>query len=413
MLTTYLKTPLTLERYRVGPACPHLEQFTDWLESRGYQPDRILHLLRGVHRFSCWAHHAGLSVQALDGEALAAFRHHLHSERRLHYPSGNYGHLFLGARHFVTFLTATGHTTSPALSPPAASAPLLLVEFRDWMLTHRGTMAATLNNYRLPLLDLLETLGEQPVQYDARALRDFILTRARRYGTGHAKTVVTAVRMFLRFLIATGRCTPGLEHAIPTIARWRLASLPRYLSAEAVERTIASCDLTLLRGVRDRAVLLLLVRLGLRAGDVAALRLRDLDWRAGTVQVSGKNRQQHRLPLPQEVGDAILHYLEYRPVMDNAHVFLTTIAPLKGLSYQAVSKIATQAMQRAGVEMPVYGAHVLRYSAATQMLRHGVPLSAIGAVLRHASVETTMGYAKVDVHLLQHVVSPWPEEAIC
>ncbi len=413
MLTTYLKKPLTLERYRVGPAGPHLEQFTDWLESRGYQPDRVLHLLRGVHRFSCWAHSAGLPLQALDGEALAAFRHHLHSERRLHYPSGNYGHLFMGARHFVTFLAATGQVTSPALIPPASSEPQLLVEFRHWMLTHRGTTTATLHNYRLPLIDLLETLGDQPAQYDARALRAFILHRVSRHGIGQAKTVVTSVRMFLRFLLATGRCAPGLDHAIPTIARWRLASLPKYLSAEAVERSIASCDLTRPMGVRDRAILLLLARLGLRAGDVTALKLRDLDWRAGTVQVSGKNRRQHRLPLPQEVGDAILHYLEHRPALDNDHVFLTTSAPCKGLSYQAVGKIATQAMQRAGVETPVHGSHVLRYSAATQMLRHGVSLSAIGAVLRHASVETTVGYAKVDVHLLQRVVRPWPEEAIC
>jgi site-specific recombinase XerD len=166
-------------------------------------------------------------------------------------------------------------------------------------------------------------------------------------------------------------------------------------------------------GRRDRAVLLLLVRLGLRAGDVAALRLRDLDWQVGTVQVSGKNRRQHRLPLPQEVGDAILHYLNDRPPMAHDHVFLTTRAPIKGLSYQAVGKLATQAMQRAGVELPVHGAHILRYSAATQMLRHGVPLSAIGAVLRHASVETTLGYAKVDFRLLQQVVRPWPEGVPC
>jgi hypothetical protein len=127
MLTTYLKKPVTLERYRVGPAGPHLDQFTDWLEAWGYRPDRVLHLLRGVHCFSCWAYSAGLPVQALDGEALAAFGQHLHSEQRLHYPSGSYGHLFMGARHFVTFLAATGQVTSPALLPSAASEPPLLV----------------------------------------------------------------------------------------------------------------------------------------------------------------------------------------------------------------------------------------------------------------------------------------------
>lgn len=245
-----------------------------------------------------------------------------------------------------------------------------------------------------------------------RALRAFILDRARCHGIGRAKTVVTAVRMFLRFLIAVGRCPPGLDHAIPTIARWRLASLPRYLSAEAIERMLASCELTTLLGLRDRAVLLL-ARLGLRAGDVAALQRSDIDWRVGTVQVAGKNRRHTRLPLPQEVGDAILRYFEHRPAVDHHHIFLTTVAPCKGLAYQTVGKIATQAMHRAGIETPVHGAHVLRHSAATQMLHHGVPLPAIGAVLRHASVETTAGYAKVDRHLLQLVAKPWREVGTC
>src|SRR5882724_4013697 len=150
MLTTYLTTPLTLARYRIGPAGPHLDRFTEWLEARGYQPDRVLHLLRGVHRFSCWAHRAGLPVQGLGAEAIEAFRHHLHTAQRLHYPSGNYSHLFMGARHFVAFLAATGQLTAPALIPTGSSEPPLLVEFRHWMSTHRGTTAATVHNYRLP-----------------------------------------------------------------------------------------------------------------------------------------------------------------------------------------------------------------------------------------------------------------------
>ena len=170
MLTTYLKTPLTLARYRIGPAGPHLDRFTEWLEARGYQPDRVLHLLRGVHRFSCWAHRAGLPVQGLGAEAIEAFRHHLHTAQRLHYPSGNYSHLFMGARHFVAFLAATGQLTAPALIPTGSSEPPLLVAFRHWMSTHRGTTAATVHNYRLPLRDFRAALGEQPAQYDRPSL---------------------------------------------------------------------------------------------------------------------------------------------------------------------------------------------------------------------------------------------------
>ena len=158
------------------------------------------------------------------------------------------------------------------------------------MHTHRGTTTATLKIYRLTLLDLLETLGDQPARYDARGLWAFVLDRANRHGLDRAKTVVKALRMFLRFLIAVGHGPLGLDHAIPTMAHWRLASLPKYLSAEAVERVLDSCHCTTLIGIRDRAILLLLARLGLRAGDVVALRCRDIDWREGTVQVAGKNR---------------------------------------------------------------------------------------------------------------------------
>lgn len=412
MLATYFKKLQTQERYRSGPAGPYFDEFIAWLEARGHQPRPIRRLLRGAHRFSLWTQIGRGASWELDAQALEAFRRALQTQQRLRYPNGNYSDLFLGARHFVTFLEASGHLPPPARCP-AVPAPQLLVDFRAWMQTHRGTTTATLNNYQRPLLDLLTTLGEDPAQYTAHALRAFILDRARRHGIGHAKMVVTTARTFLRFLIAVGHCPPGLEEAIPTIARWRFASLPRYLSAEAIEGMLASCDLATRIGLRDRAVLLLLARLGLRAGEVAAVRLRDINWQAGTVQVAGKNRRQTRLPLPQEVGDAILAYLEHRPMGHTDSVFLTTCAPLKGLTRQAVSGIATRAMQRADIEAPVHGAHVLRHSAATQMLRHDVPVPVIGAVLRHASMETTAGYAKVDLPLLQHVVQPWPEVKVC
>jgi integrase len=176
---------------------------------------------------------------------------------------------------------------------------------------------------------------------------------------------------------------------------------------------LASCELTTLIGLRDRAILLLLARLGLRAGDVAALQLTDIDWWVGTIQVAGKRRRQTRLPLPQEVGEAILAYLLLRPPRTTEAVFLTTCAPFAALTRQAVGKIATRAMRRAGIETPVHGSHVLRHSAATLMLRHDVPLPAIAAVLRHSSVETTTGYAKVDVSLLQQATQPWPEVTSC
>jgi site-specific recombinase XerD len=189
--------------------------------------------------------------------------------------------------------------------------------------------------------------------------------------------------------------------------------LPKYLSAEAVERVITSCDLSTHTGVRDRAVLLLLARLGLRAGDVAGLTFPAIDWSAGTIRVAGKNRREARLPLPQDVGDAVLAYLEQRPDVNDVHVFITTTAPLRRLSRRTVSKIVRRAIQRSEIQAPIHGAHVLRHSFATAMLREGVSLPTIGSVLRHASIETTAIYAKVDTPLLRQVARPWPEIPSC
>jgi site-specific recombinase XerD len=282
------------------------------------------------------------------------------------------------------------------------------------MRIQRGTTEATLNTYRRPIIELLHTLGEQPESFEAKALRTFVLERAGRSGIGQAKAVVQAVRMFLRFLVAIGRCAPGLEHALPIMAHWRLASLPKYLPAETVEHVLASCDRATPIGARDRAVLLLLARLGLRAGDVATLKWTDIDWHDGTLRVAGKNRRETRLPLPQEVGEAILWYgTHHRPHVPSAAVFLTTIAPLGPLSAKTVTKIAARALRRANVESPIYGAHVFRHSVATTLLRQGVSLPSIGSLLRHASIEITALYAKVDTPLLHSVVRAWPEVPSC
>jgi integrase len=192
--------------------------------------------------------------------------------------------------------------------------------------------------------------------------------------------------------------------------------LPRYLSANDVERVIASCDQLSRRRLRDRAILLLLSRLGLRAGDVAALTLQDIDWAAGILHVSGKARRRVRLPLPQDVGDAILAYIEQeRPRVEESTVFLTMIAPYKAFSASGnVSTVVARALERAGItDAPSTGASLLRHSAATAMLRSGATLEAVGTVLRHRSLDMTAHYAKVDIAMLKLVAQPWPGEQTC
>jgi len=204
-----------------------------------------------------------------------------------------------------------------------------------------------------------------------------------------------------------------MEYAIPGFASWQVSSVPRFLVPDDVQRVIDSCgdDAT---GRRDKAVLLLLARLGLRASEVARLVFADVDWVNGRIAICGKGRRQEWLPLPYEVGVAVQRYLGHsRPPLAAAEVFTTVVAPLRPLTRAAVTHIVRSALRRAGLKAPINGAHVLRHSAATAMLRQGASLASVGAVLRHRSPRTTAHYAKVDFGLLSEIAQPWPEVSSC
>jgi site-specific recombinase XerD len=279
------------------------------------------------------------------------------------------------------------------------------------MQQHRGAKDETLRIYGHVISDALISLGDEPSRYDARRLRAFVLERAPRYGRSKAKLLVTALRVFIRYLIAQDLCPAGLDAAIPTIAGWKLASLPRYLQAFDIERVLTSCDPTTAIGARSRAALLLLCRLGLRAGDVANLRWCDIDWHQATVEVMGKSQRTARLPLSQEVGDALLRHLTNTPsAAPSDPIFLNSAPPLgRSLGSKGVSNLAARAITRAGVQAPTRGAHVLRHSAATSLLADGASLQSIGVVLRHRLLDTTTTYAKVDFKVLRTLAMPWPE----
>ena len=414
MLKTYFKRERTRATYATGPAGPYLDEFSQWLEKRGFAPLTIRRSLFGANQFTTWAQTAGIAVQNLDAASLDEFCSHLAKHGQLRYASGNSTPHCMGAHHFLSFLNAQGLVSTPVLTTPSAAQSPLLNEFEHWMDVHRGVTAQTLRNYRPIILDLLTTLEDRPEQLEAKRLRAFILDRANRHGKGKAKNVVTATRMFVRFLIASGRCAPGLDEAIPTIAMWRLATLPQYLPADDIEQIITACDPSTPVGARDRAIILLMARLGLRGSDIVTLRFTDINWQEATLMVSGKSRRQTRLPLPQDVGDALLHYLEYaRPPVELNRVFMTSIAPWKPISRQVVGKTAARAIKRAGIQAPTSGSRVFRHSAATTMLRQGASLQTIGDILRHTSIETSAHYAKVDTALLQQVARPWPEVVLC
>ena len=412
MLEKYLKSSVTRRRLRGGPAADHIDAFADWLHFHGYQLISITTMLRSLAGFADWMLAAGFTAQDLL-PALEACKVKVQGERRILHSRGPTRYSLTAASVFIRFLQHQGELPLPVAPPPVTDRWPVLGEFRLWMHQHRGLTATTLDVYQGIVVGLLDTLGDNTGAYSAEALRAFVLNRARPHGIQRAHSIVVSVRAFVRFLGVTGRCTAGLEQALPGFASWQLSSVPRFLVAEDVERVIGSCADDAF-GLRDRAVLLLLARLGLRASEVAQLKFADMDWRNGGITVCGKGRRQESLPLPQEVGNAILLYLNQgRPSLRVPELFTSVVAPIHPLTRAAVTGIVRSALRRAGIKAPINGAHVLRHSAATTMLRNGASLAGVGAVLRHRSAMTTAHYAKVDFGLLSEIAQPWPEVPSC
>ena len=414
MLTTYFKSPCVLQRLRAAPTAQYLDGFADSLRNAGYSHRAVQGLLRVAAHLGVWAQASGYALEGLDETTLAAFCTHLPHCQCPQPNGGRAAHARVRTQRFLDYLRNIG-VVPPVDKPNEPKAPALAIGFSRWMQQHRGVTASTLRIYGRVVADLLDTVGEDPERYSTARLRAFVLKRCASYGRETAKSTVTALRMFLRYLTAEGKCPAELADAIPTVAQYRLSSLPRYLPARDVEHIIAACDPRTPCGARDRAILLLLARLALRAGDIVGLRLTDIEWTEGELRVSGKGRRETRLPLSQEVGDALLGYLDIRPSCpDTDYLFLRACPPIQGpLSSKAISAIVARAIRRAGVNAPSSGAHVLRHSAATEMLRQGVVLEDIAAILRHRCIETTLHYAKVDLALLRQVIQPWPEVNPC
>jgi len=411
MLETYFSAPKTLKRLRSGPSAPYIDGFAAWLEQTGYSPASAVRYLRAASHLGHFLDTEGATFAESDAGMAQTFRQHLPSCRC---PLSNGGkinhHTFFGIKCFHHYLVQLGVCPDDAAPVGESDEPALIGGFRHWLEVHRGAARSTVKQYCRGASELLEALGNDTQQWGPQQVRAFFLERCARDGSVTGEKRVTAVRAFLRYLIAQGGCRTDLDRAIPRLAHWRLASLPRGLTSEQVEQLLGACEGDSPGRIRERAIVLLLLRLALRAGDVAAMRLGDLEWDNATMRVSGKGRYEVRLPLPQDVGDALLRYLECRPRVATDQLFVGNIAPYKPfVCGGSVSAVVKRLLARAGVEAPTKGAHLLRHTAATQMLRHGIALEQIGSVLRHRGVDTTAYYAKVDVGLLQPLAQPWPE----
>ena len=403
MATSIRKTPQSVED-RLRWLAQHIDGFKTWLRNQGYRDATITEVIRLLACWAEWIRAAGFDLGVI-GQGFDASAAVFKGSKTARAPRG-------AATLFIRYLRECHVLPSPPRAPSPTDIWPILLAFRSWMHDQRGIADSTLSTYQSTLVELLAALGDNPSLYTARAMRAFVLDRAKPHGRGRAQGIAVATRAFLRFLIATGQCPVGLDHAVPGFANWQLASTPRYLDAAGIDRVFAACAGA--DRLRDRAVILLLARLGMRASEVANLALAQIDWMNGHITVIGKSRREERLPLTQEVGDAIIAYIEHaRPRVPTPRLFITDIAPFAPLSRVAVKCIVRRALNRAGSDSVHRGAHVLRHSAATAMLRHGVSLAGVGAILRHRSPMVTAHYAKVDISLLSEIAQPWGGRLPC
>jgi site-specific recombinase XerD len=393
-----------LDHYRVSPLAPYIDHLAARLSSQQYGYETARHKVRVVADLSLWLERRRLKASQLDEEIIGKFLH-----RRRRYDPARRGDS--SASTLMLKLLRELDVTPPR---PARLSPRHPIErsFERYLREERRLSQASLDN-ALPYVRrlLAHRFGDGAIVLDALQPSDvtgFVLSTVRTMSPSRAKLLVGALRSFFRFLLSRGEIAVDLTGAVPSVADWRLSSVPKGIEPRDVRRLLKSCDRRTPTGRRDYAVLLLLARLGLRGGEVAALTLDDIDWEAGELTIRGKGPRADCLPLPKDVGEAIVAYLRRgRPTCATRHLFVTARAPIRPFKQTAVGCIVRRSIARAGVDAPRKGAHVLRHTLAIQMLRRGASLPEIGELLRHRRLDTTAIYAKVDLRALRALAQPW------
>jgi site-specific recombinase XerD len=388
-----------------GALLAHRQGLWQALLALGYSPLSAANLLRVTAHLGRWLDAQRRTLKALTDEDIEVF---LEARRR------DYTH-FITRRALapiLAYLEQVGAIRLVAsVAAPASAADRLIERYRQYLLRERGLAPGSARAYgdiaRRFLQARCAVVSDGALQLTADEVTSFLLEDSSHYSTKTTKYRVTALRSLLRYLYLEARLALDLSGALPAVASRRLGGLPKGLDAAQVQRLLRSCDRRRHSGRRDYAVLLLLVRLGLRRGEVARLELDDIEWRSGALRVRGKGPSDDRLPLPSDVGEALVSYLRRsRPPARARHVFLNLRAPHGPLGPAAIGSIAARALRRSG--LPGYNPHRLRHTAATAMLRAGASLDEVAQVLRHRSHDTTAIYAKVDRLTLSTVMRPWP-----
>lgn len=391
-----------------GPLEPLAAGFADWLVRQGYTPTSATLQMYLMAHLSRWLAGEGLDLRRLSMPQVDRF---LVVRRRAGYTQ------YLSAKAMQPMLASLreqGMIVTPRPMVPPGPVDGSLARYRQYLMQERGLGQATARGYVETVRPFVrgriapDGLTLEWESLSAADVTAFVVARTPNQSRGAAKLTVTALRSFLAFLQVEGRITRCLTTAVPSVAGWRLAGIPKALPPAHIQALLAACDRRTRTGRRDFAVLTILIRLGLRAGEVAALGLDDIDWRSGTVVIRGKGPQIEPLPWPADVGEAVVAYLRRgRPATAVGRSMIVRVkAPHRALSSSGVTEIVAAAARRAG--LGVIHAHRLRHTAATQLLRAGAPLPEIGQLLRHRRALTTVIYAKVDRAALRGIAQPWP-----
>jgi integrase/recombinase XerD len=393
-----------------GPLAPYFEPYAKYLADEGYWQVSYWKKTFLISEFSRWLSREGISVDEIATHEEAFLRHRAHHRCPI---AGNR----IALSGVTSWLQEKGIIECRATTSVETSAvDRVLLEYRSYLGEDRGLAPTTIETYagyvRRFLKDISGGAELHLASVHASQIADYIRRNApqdRTFAAG--KDIVTALRSFFRFARYRDYIHTDLAATVPSVAGWSMASIPRAMPADCVRALLnASKEWRTPAGLRNRAILLLLARLGLRAGEVVRLELGDIDWSDGCLSVRGKGRAERPLPLPHDVGQAIAAYLEHgRTVSTCRRVFLRSRAPFDGLrSTSDVCQIVARAITRAGIRLGSTGSHQLRHALAVDMLRQGLSLTDIGQILRHRSPDATRRYAKVDLEALREVALPWP-----
>jgi len=404
----FFKFPMMIRRLHAGPLSVHIEAYVALLQDQGYARQSARVHLQVLADFSRWLQRRELGVGDIDASTLQRY---LRCRSRFvdrHRGASSALDKLLG---MLRDRGIANHVAAPVAIDPVERAK---EDFKRYLLQERGLSASIVLVY-LPVVHqfLRERFGRGPIRLSelrATDLTGFVQRHVYEHSPRTAQHMVAALRSFLRHLRLRGEITTDLAACVPTVANWSYSTLPKFLQPGQVQQVLARCERHTSVGRRNYAILLLLARLGLRAGEVVAMTLDDIDWKEGRLTVRGKGGQWADMPLPATVGKAIAAYLQLgRPRCASRRLFIREHAPRLGIANSStISTLVKRALAQAGVESAHTGAHVFRHSLATEMLQHGASLGEIGQLLRHQRPDTTQIYAKVDLSALRQLALPWP-----